>query len=119
LLSCHAAPSALDDEAVRGPAEIGDDPAAAEAQCFVDLRVHEAAAEDEVEHGILELAAGWRRAGDDDARELRRAGPPPMAGEDGDQLADVDPVQGLGATRGTAQRAVFELGREVEEGAGR
>jgi hypothetical protein len=42
-----------------------------------------------------------------------------MAGEDGDQLADVDPVQGLGATRGTAQRAVFELGREVEEGAGR
>jgi hypothetical protein len=41
-----------------------------------------------------------------------------VAREGGGELADVDAVQGLGAARGGAERAVVEGGREVEEGAG-
>ena len=42
-----------------------------------------------------------------------------LAGEDRDQLANVDAVERLGAAGGGAERAVAERGREVEEGAGR
>ena len=108
----------LDDETLLGPAEVRDDTAAAAAQRLVHLGMREAATQDEVEDGVLELAAGGRGAGGDDASELRRAGPPPMAGEDGDQLADIDPMQGLSAACGAAEGAVVEARREVEEGAG-
>jgi hypothetical protein len=81
--------------------------------------VHVSAAQDQVEHDVLELAAGWRGAGGDDLGEPGSALPSSVAREGVGELAHVDAVERLGAPGGRAERAVVESGREVEEGAGR
>jgi hypothetical protein len=71
----------FDYEALGRPAEVGDDAAAVDSEGDVDVGWDEPGAEDEVEHGVLELAARWGGAGGEDGREL--------AGGSWDQGVDV------------------------------
>ena len=63
----------LDDEALSRPAEVGNDPSAQADERLVDIRVRQPAAQQQVQHQILELAAGRRRAGRDQIGKLPRA----------------------------------------------
>ena len=63
----------LDDEALLGPAEVRDDLATSDEQRLIDEGMDEAAAQEQVEHGVLELALRRCGAGRDDARELGSA----------------------------------------------
>ena len=71
----------LDDQPLFGPAQVGDDAPPVEVQRLIDERMGEAVAQEQVEHGILELALGRRGAGRDDPRELGAAarGPGPFS----------------------------------------
>jgi hypothetical protein len=79
------------------------------------------APQDEVEHDVLELAAGRRGPDGDDAGEAGEAGGASaarVAGEDVCELAQVHAVQRLGSTGRAAERLGVERGGDVEEGAG-
>ena len=76
------------------------------------------APQDEVEHDVLELAAGRRGPDGDDAGEAGGASAARVAGEDVCELAQVHAVQRLGSTGRAAERLGVERGGDVEEGAG-
>ncbi|MEZ5121935.1 MAG: hypothetical protein R2736_10230 [Solirubrobacterales bacterium] len=106
----------LDDQPLRRPAEVRDDLATAEPERAVDVRVREAAVEEQVQDDVLELAARRRRPGGDDAGEsadpaTRTAAPQFLC-----QPADGDPAQPLRPPNSPAQRLLVDDGSEVEQG---
>src|SRR5687767_1761776 len=64
---------ALDDQPLPWPAQVGNDAPAVEEQRLIDRRVAEAAAENEIEHHVLEHALGRGRPRGEDACELLAA----------------------------------------------
>lgn len=62
-------PVGLDDEPRLRPEEVRHDPATCEVQRRIDSRVGDAAPQDQIQDGVLELALGRRRAGGDHSGE--------------------------------------------------
>jgi hypothetical protein len=80
--------------------------------------MREAATQDEVEHGVFELAAGGRRAGGDDAGELGRSAPTAQSTEDLDELRNAHAPLRLCLARGAAKPRVVEDGGDIGQRAG-
>jgi hypothetical protein len=105
----------LHDQALRGPAEVGNEPAPVENERDVDVRVGKPAAQEEFEHNILQFAACWSGTCGDDRCELSGAPARPEAIEGREQLADVDALQRLRLANGATQRAHVEHAGEVDQ----
>jgi hypothetical protein len=97
----------FDDQVVVGPAEVGDQPAALNPDRLVDVGTLKPGIENEVEHGVLELAAGRCVAGGEDLPEVGDARAGAEAVEGGQDLVDGDEVA-LGFADRASQRAVVE-----------
>ena len=107
----------LDDQALSGPAEVGDDAAALESDRLVDVGTLKTGFEDEVQDGVLELASCGCVAGGEDLREVGGAGAGAEAVKGVEDLGDRDELA-LGFADGSSEGAVLEGGGQVDEGAG-
>jgi hypothetical protein len=80
----------FDHQALVGPAEVRDHAPAGDGERAVDVRVLQPARQDEVQHRVLELAAGGRVTGCEDLRERGHAAARPEPVERAGELADRD-----------------------------
>ena len=80
-------PSASITSRCSGQQEVRHDPAACEEQRRIDRGVGEAAAQDQIQHGVLELALGRRASVREDTRELLAAARGPGPVQHGDERA--------------------------------
>lgn len=76
----------LDDKALPGPAEVWTDSPTETDQRLIHIRVRQTPAQQQVQHEILEFAAGRRRTGRNKPGELLG---PPMAIRASEKISDL------------------------------